>query len=176
MSITIVQPAYPPWNGTPAYRAPSVVTDAILHHGDDAWDTSPLDIDAQHRSQGWDGIGYHFVIPKDGTIYRGRPLNMVPAAAEGDNYGSVDICLCGDFQPGTPGYDGSPSPEQEQSSKDLLVWLHQPEQGLSLQRIIGHRDVSVMVGCPNDATACPGDTAYAKLPEIRAYVHEKLGK
>lgn len=172
IQIKIVQPDYPAWAGTPAYRDPSVVKDLIFHHGDDDWNTSPLAIDAQHRSQGWDGIGYHFVITKDGTIYRGRPINMIPAAAEGDNYASIDVCWCGDFQPGTEGYDGTPSPEQIASAKTLSVYLHQTVP--TIQRIGGHRDVSYWVGCPGDATACPGDSAYALLPAIRSYTAAQL--
>ena len=31
------------------------------------------DIDRYHRSLGWKGCGYHYVIPTDGTIEVGRP-------------------------------------------------------------------------------------------------------
>lgn len=31
------------------------------------------DIDRYHRSIGWHGCGYHYVIPADGTIEAGRP-------------------------------------------------------------------------------------------------------
>ena len=31
------------------------------------------DIDRYHRSLGWNGCGYHYVIPTDGTIEVGRP-------------------------------------------------------------------------------------------------------
>ena len=33
-----------------------------------------MDIDHLHRSLGWKGCGYHFVIPTDGTIEIGKPL------------------------------------------------------------------------------------------------------
>jgi N-acetylmuramoyl-L-alanine amidase len=166
----IVHPDYPAWSGTPAFRSitDGTVTALIIHHGDDALDTTPLAIDAQHRSQGWDGIGYHYVIPGDGTIYSGRPLTMVPAAAEDYNTASVDVCLCGDFQPGTDGYDGSPTPAQVESLKLLSAWLH--EAIPSIERTIGHRDVAVITGHPDVATACPGDSLYALLPAIKAYV------
>ena len=38
-----------------------------------------MDIDRLHRSLGWKGCGYHFVIPTDGTIETGRPLEQVGA-------------------------------------------------------------------------------------------------
>ena len=34
-----------------------------------------MDIDRLHRSLGWKGCGYHFVIPTDGTIETVGPLN-----------------------------------------------------------------------------------------------------
>lgn len=173
--MNIIQPNYPPPNGTPSYRDLSAVTDFIVHHEDGPWDETPLQVDAQHRSQGWDMIGYTFVIGKDGTVYQGRPMNMVPSAAYGRNTQSVDVSLTGDFQPGTEGYCGSPTPEQIQSLKDLAVYVHQ--QIPSIERTIGHRDVATLF-YPKDtgdySTACPGDTLYALLPEIRQYVAGKL--
>ncbi|MBP9550733.1 MAG: hypothetical protein KBE34_02250, partial [Veillonella sp.] len=45
---------------------------------------------------GWAGIGYHFVIRKDGTIERGRPLSVVGAHDKGI------ICILSEFVwPGT---------------------------------------------------------------------------
>lgn len=34
-----------------------------------------------HRNNGWEGIGYHIVIRRDGTIQRGRPMNRSGAHA-----------------------------------------------------------------------------------------------
>ena len=119
-------------------------------------------------------IGYSWVIGEDGTVYQGRPLEMVPAAAEDDNTASVDVSLTGNFQSDDPGYTGPPTTAQIQSLKDLCVFAHQKIP--TIARIIGHRDVAQMKGDPSVATACPGDKLYALLPEIRAYTHEKLGK
>ena len=47
---------------------------------------------------GWAGIGYHFVIRKDGTIERGRPLSVVGAHAQGDNLHTIGICMAGNFE------------------------------------------------------------------------------
>ena len=35
------------------------------------------DIDRYHRSLGWIGCGYHYVIPADGTIEHGRPDELI---------------------------------------------------------------------------------------------------
>lgn len=172
--MIIKQPDYPPWNGSPAYRAPSVVTDFIVHHGAGPRDESPLAIDAQHRSQGWVGIGYTWVIGEDGTIYQGRPINMVPAAAEDYNTASVDVCLTGNFQSDDPGYTGPPTSAQMQSLYALCVDAHQ--QIPSIERIIGHRDVAGMENDPSVATACPGDKLYEQLPALRDHTAAALQK
>ena len=174
MSINIQQPAYPPPNGSPAYRDPSQITSFIIHHEDGPWDETPLQVDAQHRAQGWCMIGYTWVIGKDGTIYQGRPMKMVPAAAEDMNTASVDVSLTGDFQPGTEGYCGSPTPAQLQSLKELCLWAHQ--QIPSIAQTIGHRDVATIMHDPSVATACPGETLYGLIPEVRDYVAQNLKK
>ena len=37
------------------------------------------DIDRYHRSLGWKGCGYHYVIPADGTIEKGRLRKLLKA-------------------------------------------------------------------------------------------------
>ena len=55
------------------------VTDAIIvHHvGNTNADVSAATMHEWHKANGWSGIGYHFVIRKDGTIEAGRPMNTV---------------------------------------------------------------------------------------------------
>ena len=43
------------------------------------------------------GIGYHFYIRRDGSIYRGRPENMQGAHAYGANSDSIGICFEGNL-------------------------------------------------------------------------------
>lgn len=43
------------------------------------------------------GIGYHFLVRKDGTIYQGRPEDTIGAHAKGANHDSIGICAEGDF-------------------------------------------------------------------------------
>ena len=53
------------------------LTKAVIHHTaakDTNKDQTVEQIDAYHKSKGWDGIGYHFLIRKDGQIYDGRSI------------------------------------------------------------------------------------------------------
>ena len=61
-------------------------------------------IDAWHRFKGWAGIGYHFVILRDGTIEHGRNLKMIGAHALGKNGDSIGVCLIGNFHKYEPSY------------------------------------------------------------------------
>lgn len=53
------------------------------------------DIDRYHRSKGWNGCGYHYVIPTDGTIEVGRPEEMVGAHCVNHNKYSIGVCYIG---------------------------------------------------------------------------------
>jgi len=36
-------------------------------------ESSAADIDGWHKDKGWKGIGYHYVVRRDGTVEPGRP-------------------------------------------------------------------------------------------------------
>ncbi|WP_439604267.1 peptidoglycan recognition protein family protein [Shinella sp.] len=52
-------------------------------------------MDQWHKQRGWAGVGYHLFIRKNGVIEKGRDLEKVPAAQEGNNTGTIAICLHG---------------------------------------------------------------------------------
>jgi len=52
-------------------------------------------MDRWHRQRGFDMVGYHHFIKKDGTIQNGRPIDRVPAAQAPHNTGTLAICLHG---------------------------------------------------------------------------------
>lgn len=47
------------------------------------------------EERGWDDIGYHYVIRRDGSLEFGRPLTEVGAHAFGHNENTVGVCLEG---------------------------------------------------------------------------------
>ena len=56
---------------------------------------SAIDIHKMHMSFGWDGIGYHKVIGREGAIENGRPEFWIGAHAYGINNQSLGVCLIG---------------------------------------------------------------------------------
>ena len=66
---------------------------AVVHHTA-SHDVGAKVIDKWHKERGWWGVGYHFVIRKDGRIENGRPLTMLGAHARSRN-NWVGIALTG---------------------------------------------------------------------------------
>jgi N-acetylmuramoyl-L-alanine amidase len=69
----------------------------IVHCSDTADNVnfSAKDIHDMHIGFGWDGIGYHKVIKRDGIIENGRPEYWVGAHVKGRNEDSLGVCLIG---------------------------------------------------------------------------------
>ena len=136
----------------------------FVHHvGEITRDVSAAEIHNWHLGNGWAGIGYHYVIRKDGTVERGRPKWAVGSHAQGGNYNSVGICLAGDTN------QEAITPEQRRSLVLLLadlcglyeIW---PSRG----NIFGHTELK-------GDTECPGALLMADLDNIVADVAKERG-
>ncbi len=77
----------------PSVFAKMDITKAVIHHTD-SHDVSWEEIDKWHKERGWKGIGYHFVIRRNGAIEKGRPTNKKGAHAKGRNHW-IGIALTG---------------------------------------------------------------------------------
>ena len=110
----------------------------VLHHAE-ASNCTADQIHSWHLSNGWSGIGYHFFVRKDGTIYRGRPENMIGSHAKGANSDSIGICAEGNYMKETMTY------AQKKSISELVTHLKNKYGITKVQR---HKDV-----CSTD---CPG--------------------
>jgi hypothetical protein len=174
--------------GAPEYGD---VQAAFIHHTVSANDYTAAEVPSivlsicrYHRnSNGWNDIGYNFLVDKFGTLWEGRAGGIdqavVGAQAQGYNShstGIADIGTHSDVPEATVALD---------AIARLIRWklpLHgAPTQGtvtltsgggsqnryssgtpVTLERISGHRD--------GDNTTCPGNALYAQLPDIRARV------
>ena len=72
----------------------------LIVHCSDTKDEVAEKVDARyihnmHLGFGWDGIGYHKVICRNGTIENGRPEYWIGAHVKGKNYVSLGVCLIG---------------------------------------------------------------------------------
>ena len=136
----------------------------VVHHTASGLDTTVHDIAQGHLKNGWNGIGYHFVIYPDGSVHQGRPIWASGAHCENHNWESVGVNLVGYFEPTDDkeildalpqGYEFKPTDEQMTSLKTLIADLKFAYPGAS---VVGHRDLN--------QTACPGQNLYSRLGEV----------
>ncbi|MBX5441260.1 MAG: N-acetylmuramoyl-L-alanine amidase [Solirubrobacteraceae bacterium] len=132
------------------------------------------------RSNGWNDIGYNFLVDRYGQIFEGRAGGIdqpvIGAQAQGYNAVSTGISNIGTFE------STGQTEAALNAMAQLIAWklaIHgvSPEgtvevvsaggsanrypsgRRVTFQRISGHRD--------GDKTSCPGAALYAQLPEIR---------
>ena len=67
----------------------------VSHCSDTNENDTAEDIHKLHLSFGWEGIGYHKVIKKNGDLENGRPEFWRGAHVYGHNHESLGICLIG---------------------------------------------------------------------------------
>lgn len=86
-------------------------------------DIGEVEIREMHLAKGWDDIGYHVVIRRDGTKEYGRPFDVRGAHVKGFNSNSLGICMVGGVnENGNP--EDNYSPEQFTSLLEVLDALH----------------------------------------------------
>jgi hypothetical protein len=162
---------------------------ALVHHtaGSNAYSAGQSAaivraIEVYHvKGNGWNDIGYNFLVDKYGQIFEGRyggiTKPVIGAHAQGFNVGSVGIAVIGDYQSATL------TPSARAALVSLLAWRldlahvdplsrvvrvstgnprYPAGKAVTLNAISGHRDTY--------PTSCPGSNLYAQLPAIRAAV------
>ena len=108
--------------------------------------SSAAQIDTWHRKDNhWKfGIGYHYVIRRDGTIESGRPEWMVGAHCLNHNAHSLGICYEGGLD-----IRGDPADTRTEAQKKALRWLlGQLHRAYPRAVILGHHDLDPQKDCP----------------------------
>lgn len=110
----------------------------IFHHSA-IKDITVEKIDKLHKKKGWQGIGYHYFISKDGTIYEGRPEGAEGAHTIGKNRESIGICVEGNL-------------EEEEMTLNQIVSI----ENLSLYLCLKYDIRDIMQHKDFANTLCPG--------------------
>lgn len=159
----------------------------IIHHSADGNGnndyTSLVRAYYTHHTQtnGWDDIGYNYLIANDGTLYAGRDPelpsidqdNVQGAHFCSKNKKTMGVCIIGEYSSIEPSFAAI------NTLTDLLTWKldkerfvvtdsfnHPTTSDPLLSVIDGHKS-----GCN---TTCPGDNLWAKISTIRQDIHNKL--
>ncbi|MET3505208.1 peptidoglycan recognition protein family protein [Halalkalibacter oceani] len=89
---------------------------------------------AYHVTQlGWPGIGYHYVVDKEGIISWCHSVETVSYHVGNSNAGAIGICLVGDFR------QERLQPVQRAAAVALTKSLMQ-ELGIPKERVLGHQE------------------------------------
>lgn len=102
------------------------------------WHTSP--------PRNWSDIGYHFLIDRDGTIAKGRPIERAGAHTRGQNRETIGISLFG----------GHGSSTHDQFSENFTQAQDDALRGLIAKLKAAHGDIPVSGHNEYAAKACPG--------------------
>lgn len=133
----------------------------VIHHA--AGNGSVEAIHNGHVGRGWAGIGYHYYVRKDGSVYRGRPEWAVGGHTSGHNWHTLGICFEGNFEEETM------NSVQLKAGQELVAGILSRWGNLAVKR---HKDLG--------NTLCPGknfpfEKLLEKEDEPVAAVYEKLG-
>jgi len=84
----------------PNYLDENAIRYLVVHCADTPDDEAltALDLHKMHLGFGWDGVGYHRIINRDGTIEHGRPDYWIGAHVYEHNHESLGVCLIGRSQ------------------------------------------------------------------------------
>ena len=180
-----------PRRASPRYAA--AVRLVIVHHtatpnaySEDQAASIVRGIDLYHvKGNGWDDIGYNFLIDRYGHVYEGRAggitRNVIGAHALGFNTGSVGIALIGNYM------TDRPTAAQLQALEKLIAWRldlahvdpastltyvsngserYKTGTKVTLRAVSGHRDTGF--------TECPGNVLYPQLNDV-ARAAQRIG-
>lgn len=132
------------------------VTKVVCHHpAHPTWGI--MEIHNYHKnSKGWAGIGYNYLICKNGRIQEGRGKN-VGAHCSGRNSDTLGVCFQGDF-------DKQQMTDAQVKAGGWLIAKLIKEHGLQINDVLGHRDLA--------ATACPGKNF--RMADLKAEILANL--
>ena len=95
--------------------------------------------------QGGQCLGYHYVIPTDGTIEAGRPPKMIGAHCKSHNSHSIGICYIGGLDADGKTPKDTRTEAQKVALRKLIEHLH---QRYPKALIVGHHDLNPQKTCP----------------------------
>lgn len=92
-----------------------------------------------HKERGFNDIGYHYLIKKDGSVCTGRSEDTPGAHTRGHNSRSIGVCLSGRRE----------FTREQFGSLERLAFDLCKKYGLEKSDILGHCDLNKNKTCPN---------------------------
>ena len=133
--------------------------------------------DLHVNTNGWDDIGYNWLIDPNGVLYEGRPDGYQGAHFSCINENTVGICVIGDYTSVQPNEEALLTLvnvlayEATEHEIDVIADSYHETGDFILDNIAGHRDSSGSLNACS-GTECPGESFYPILGDIRLQVSE----
>lgn len=108
-------------------------------------DFTVSDIDRWHKQRGWKGIGYHYVIYRDGSIHPGRNETEIGAHCVGHNANSIGVCYIGGCAKDGKTPKDTRTSEQRSALRNLVNQLKSKYPNAAVH---GHREFAAK-NCPS---------------------------
>lgn len=123
------------------------ITKIILHCSatPEGRDYTVADIDRWHKQRGWQGIGYHYVVYRDGSVHPGRPVEQIGAHTSGHNANSIGVCYIGGVAADGKTPKDTRTPAQRAALRDLVELLRAEYPNATIH---GHREFANKA-CPS---------------------------
>lgn len=123
------------------------ITKIILHCSatPEGRDYTVADIDRWHKQRGWQGIGYHYVVYRDGSVHPGRPVEQIGAHTSGHNANSIGVCYIGGVAADCKTPKDTRTPAQRAALRDLVELLRAEYPNATIH---GHREFANKA-CPS---------------------------
>ena len=122
------------------------ITEIIVHctATPEGRDVTVDEVRRWHKAQGWNDIGYHYMVYRDGTVHEGRNVDVAGAHCYGHNSKSIGVVYVGGYA--TDGKTAKDTRTAEQ--KEALLRLLKELRALYPNAVIyGHRDFAAKP-CP----------------------------
>lgn len=91
-----------------------------------------------HKERGFNTIGYHYYITKDGVVHKGRPESSTGAHCLGHNDKSIGICYEGGLDINGKAKDTRTSKQKE----SIIKLIKDIKSRYKIKIVMGHRDTS----------------------------------
>jgi len=121
--------------------------DKVILHCSATIEGAHIDVDTirtWHKARGWNDIGYHYVIYRDGSVHQGRGVDKIGAHTASQNKTSIGVCYVGGISAKTGKPADTMTAEQEMGWLEL--W-HSLNVCFGKLELYGHNDFA-RKACP----------------------------
>ena len=135
-----------------SFRLPSTINKIIIHQTDseDMGSFSPYYTANYHvNNNDWAGIGYHYYIIDDGTIYQTNEDNIISYHASGQNTESLSVAITGGHRCELDDDNYTIINKKKYNALIFLLAKLSNKYNIAVDKILGHTEVGSPKSCPN---------------------------